>query len=170
MATETSTSTGKENPISNVQPISSMTGTVEYSKNMAAKSLSTVANSYKFMWHAWLGTAVTSQEVATSFAQDMAKKGEQTEKQARANLDSKFQEAKSASASLRDRARARIDTLESKVGANMGRSLHFMGVPTRSDVDRLALLMADMSESIDELTAMKQQSKTTAPKRPSSSS
>lgn len=153
--------------MSNVQAISSMTGTVEYSKNIAAKSLSTVGNSYKFMWHAWLGTAVTSQQTATSFAQDMAKKGEQTEKQARAQLDRRLKEAKSASARLREKARARIDTLESKVGSNMSRSLHFMGVPTRSDVDKLALLMADMSESIDELTTMKQQSKA---KRPSSSS
>lgn len=173
MATETTTtSTTTDVPTSNVQPISSVTGTMEYSKNVAAKSLSTVANSYKFAWHTWLGTAVTTQETATRFAQNMAKKGEESEKHARERLNERLQEAKSRSMKLRDRARARMDVLEERVGRSMGRSLHFMGVPTRGDVDKLALLMADMSESIDELTALKQQqqqqSKTA--KRPSTSS
>lgn len=174
MPTETSTTSTKEPLVSNVQPISSVTGTVEYSKNMAAKSLSTVANSYKFVWHAWLGTAVTSQETATKFAQTMAKRGEETEKQAMARVSQRLDEARSASMKLRDSARNRIDVIEEKVGSNMGRSLHFMGVPTRGDVDKLALLMADMSESLDELTAMKEQrlkeQQQTKAKRPSSSS
>ncbi|MEX1032617.1 MAG: phasin family protein [Cellvibrionaceae bacterium] len=169
MATET-----RETHSSNVQPIPSMTGTVEYSKNMAAKSLNTMANSSKFVWHAWLGTAVTGQETATSFAQDMAKKGEQVEERARKRINERINEAKSKSVQLRDKAKARIDVLEDRVGSSMSRSLHFMGVPTRSDVDRLALLMADMSESLDELTAMKEQrqkeQQQSKAKRPSTSS
>jgi poly(hydroxyalkanoate) granule-associated protein len=154
MATETTT---KETLSSNVQPISSMTGTMEYSKNVAAKSLATMANSSRFMWRAWLGTAVAGQESATHFAQNMAKKGEETEQQAREKLHEKVSEARFATMKLRDKARARMDILEERVGKRMCRSLHFMGVPTRGDVDKLALLMADMSESIDELTAMRQQ-------------
>lgn len=158
---------------SNVQPIGSVENTVRYSKNIAAKSLSTVANSYRFMWRAWLGTAVTSQEAATSFAKNMAKKGEETEEKAKGKLNETVGEVRSSSRKLRDNALARIDALEERVGRGMSRSLHFMGVPTRGDVDRLALLMADMSESIEELTALKEQraqEQQSKPKRPSTSS
>lgn len=165
MATETSSS---ESTPSNVQPISSVRGTVNYSRTMATKSFNTVANTYKFAWRAWLGTAVTGQQTATSFARDMAKKGEETETLARKKINDGYAEAKSASVRLREQAKTRIDVLEDKVGKGMGRSLHFMGVPTREDVDRLALLMAEMSESIDELTSMKEQQQSKA-KRPTSS-
>lgn len=180
MATTTSTNElpttalpANEPSAGNVQPIGSVGNTVKYSRNIAAKSLSAVASSYRFMWRAWLGTAVTSQEAATTFARNMAKKGEETEEKAKDKLSETVGEVRSSSRKLRDNALSRIDALEDRVGRGMSRSLHFIGVPTRGDVDKLALLMADMSESIEELTALneqrgqEQQSKS---RRPSASS
>lgn len=165
-------SPASEAPASKVQPISSVGNTMKYSKNMAAKSLSTLASSYKFVWHAWLGTAVSSQKAATSFAKGMAKKGEETEDRARKQLKERARDVRSASRRMRDEALSRIDALEGRIGRGMSRSLHFVGVPTRGDVDRLALLMADMSESIEELAALEQQRQEqhTRAKRPSASS
>lgn len=139
-------------------------GTVEGSKRLSVKSLSMVANFHKLAWHAWLGAAVTVQQTATSVTQSMAVKGEKIEGTARNKISERFSEAESNSLKLRDKARARVDLLEQKVGKAI------LGVPTQRDVDKLALLMADMSESINELANLKRQQQQSKAKRPSSSS
>lgn len=167
MTRETST---HELSASNVQPIKAANETLGRSRQLASRSVKAVTSSYRFMWHAWLGTAVTSQETATKFVVDMAKRGEDAEEKARARLNETYKEAKSASERMKHDAAARVDKLEARVGKTMGRSLRFMGVPSRTDMDRLTLLMADMSESIEELTALKDQQPNKTTRRPSTPS
>jgi len=141
----------------------------EESKVMAAKSLSKITNSSKFAWHAWLGTAAFAEKSVvdfsksmatkgTVFAKTMATKGLEIEAKAKAEMTEKMAKAKSSTGKTKDKitvlSKAKIENVEKMISKGLNKSLHVVGVPTRGDVDKLALLMSDMSKTIEELAAV----------------
>ncbi len=131
---------------------------LEKSKLLAAKSLFTAKKSSAFMWHAWLGSAATAEENVVSLAKAMAVKGMEVESKAKAEMSEKVGKVKSTStktkAKLTGISKEKMDTVEKYINKGLNKSLHAVGVPTRGDMDKLALLMTDMSKSIEELTAI----------------
>ena len=131
---------------------------LEKSKLFAAKSLFTAKKSSKFMWHAWLGSAATAEENVVSLAKAMAVKGLEVESKAKAEMAEKVGKVKTTSiktkAKLTGLSKDKMETVEKFINKGLNKSLHAVGVPTRGDMDKLALLMTDMSKSIEELTAI----------------
>jgi hypothetical protein len=156
----------------------------EESKLKAAKSLTTLSKSSKFVWHAWLGSAATAEKSVVDFAKSMtmkgtvftktmATKGIEIEAKAKAELTEKLSKAKSKSMLTREKisgiSKAKIDDVEKMISKGLNKSLHVVGVPTRGDVDKLALLMSDMSSTIEELAAISgQKSKRSTTSKPAS--
>lgn len=132
---------------------------VEQSKAMAYKSLNRFKNSSRFVWHTYLGTAATMEETAVDFAKTMAKKGGSVEANAKERINSRLAKAKAAKekfgTKLNEMSSARVARVEKAVSAGLNKSLHAVGVPTKGDMDELALLMNDMSKSIEALAPVK---------------
>ena len=148
----------------------------EESKLKAAKSLSTLAISSKFAWHTALGTAAMAEKGVVSFskslatkgsalatkgtvfAKTMAIKGSEIEAKAKAEMTEKYSKAKTSTGKTKEKitiiSKAKIDDVEKLISKGLNKSLHVVGVPTRSDMDKLALLMGDMSKTIEELAAV----------------
>lgn len=138
---------------------------IQKSKLYAAKSLFTVKKSTKFAWHAWLGTAATAEENVVSLAKTMAAKGSamaakgsEIETKAVTGVNEQVDKVKSKStetkAKLTGLSKGKIDSVEKYISKGLNKSLHAVGVPTRGDMDKLALLMNEMSKSIEELTVV----------------
>ncbi len=141
----------------------------EESKLLAAKSLSKITISSKFAWHAWLGTAALAEKSVVSlsksmatkgtvFAKAMASKGSEIEAKAKTEMADKVAKAKSSSEKTKTKisvlSKAKIENVEKMISKGLDKSLHAVGVPTRGDMDKLALLMSDMSKTIEELAVV----------------
>lgn len=141
----------------------------EESKLKAAKSLSALTNSSKFAWHAWLGTAAMAEKSVVSFsksmaskgsafAKTMASKGSEIEAKAKAEMTDKMAKAKTTTEKTKTKitvlSKAKVESIEKIISGGLNKSLHAVGVPTRGDLDKLALLMSDMSKTIEELAAV----------------
>lgn len=140
----------------------SLTGSIakgfEQSKMFATKSLFTLSKSSKFVWHTALGSAATAEENLVSFSKAMATKGAEVESKAKSQLSSKFgsvkDKAEKRKESLSALSKDKIASVEKILNKGVNKSLHAVGVPTKTDMDKLAGLMGEMSKSIEELTAV----------------
>jgi len=127
-------------------------------KKMFSKSLYRFTKSSQFMWHAYLGTAATAEETAVSFAKSMAEKGSSVESKAMKTIDSRISKLKAksmeAKARLSKLSSAKVEKVEKTIGMGLNKTLLTVGVPTKGDMDELALLMSDMSKSIESLVPL----------------
>ena len=133
-----------------------------------AKVISGVGSAYKFAWYTCLGTALTMEEKVVDFGKKMAAKGAETD--LKANLISNRLEApkaklNSAKAELKMKAQEKIAGVEHALDEGVNRSLHFVGVPSRKDMDQMTSLMKDMADSITELSSQLQDKKAPAASR-----
>lgn len=128
------------------------------SKLLAAKSLANVSKSSQFIWHTCLGSAATAEENLVSLSKSMAKKGAEIDTKAKAEAMAKMNKvkatAKQRKESITNISKEKIESVEKFISKGLNKSLHAAGVPTRGDLDKLALLMSDMSKSLEELTAV----------------
>ncbi|NIB39647.1 phasin family protein [Pseudomaricurvus alkylphenolicus] len=121
-----------------------------------------VGNAYKFAWHTCLGAAVTAEEKITEFAREMAEKGAKVEFNPPRRILERREKLTSASEDIKHKAQERIEDVEHMIDEGVNRSLHFMGVPSRKDMDEMTSLMKDMADSITELSSQLQAQKSTA--------
>lgn len=145
----TTQSSSTESAVDNVKHIAGEAA--EKQKAIAAKAMVTLSESTKFVWRAWLGTAVTIEQRITKAAVDMAKRGQEFESKAKVEAVKRKDQAKESTAKMKQKAEARIDDVEQIIDRGVSRSLNFLGVPTRQDMNRLTLMVQDVAESINEL-------------------
>ncbi|GAB1268921.1 hypothetical protein NBRC116493_21740 [Aurantivibrio infirmus] len=155
MATQSASETSTTD---NVHLIASLEETVENSKAAVSKSLSKLTKPYQFIWHAALGTASLTEKNVSEFTQAMADKGTEVEAKAKEDIDKKIMGVKLAVLTKRkkilDFSKRKINKVEGLIGKGFSRTLHAAGVPTKGDMEQIALLMSEMSGAIEELTAL----------------
>ncbi len=138
-------------------------------KAKAGKVISGVGMFYKYAWYTCLGTAMTVEENVVEFGKKMADKGESVEASAIKKITSKFDTRKTKLISVTDdfksKAQEKVDDVEEILDKGVNKSLHFIGVPSRKDMDQMTSLMKDMAESITELSSQLQEKKTSAASR-----
>ncbi len=121
-----------------------------------------VGSAYKFAWYTCLGTALTLEETVTGFSKKMAAKGSGHDFSP-AMLTRRFEAPKAkidhARAEFRSKAQKKIVGVEHALDEGVNRSLHFIGVPSRKDMNQMTSLMQDMAESITELSSQLQAQK-----------
>ncbi|MYM63628.1 phasin family protein [Pseudomaricurvus sp. HS19] len=135
-------------------------------------AITKVGGAYKYAWFTCLGTAMTMEEKLTGLGKDvegklvdfskkMADKGAKAKMASpsamlvkkldapKAKLESKLESAK---AEIKTKAQTKITDVEEVFDKGVNKSLHFIGVPSRKDMDQMTMLMKDMAESIAELS------------------
>ncbi len=146
-------------------------------------AITKVGGVYKYAWFTCLGTAMTMEEKLTGFSKDMegklvdfgkkmADKGAKTKIASPSamlvkKLDAPKAKLESAKAEIKTKAQTKITDVEEVFDKGVNKSLHFIGVPSRKDMDQMTMLMKDMAESIAELStqlADQKPAKTTAKK------
>lgn len=140
-------------------------GILSAGKNNAGKVISRVGNFYKYAWYTALGSALTLEENVSEFSKKMASKGEKVELKAKSKITKKFDVRKtkltSASEDIKSKAQGKMDDVEQIFDKGVNKSLHFIGVPSRKDMDQMTMLMKDMADSINELSSQLQEKKST---------
>ncbi|WP_439134384.1 phasin family protein [Pseudomaricurvus sp.] len=140
-------------------------GVLTTGKANAGKVISRVGNFYKYAWYTALGSALTLEESVSGFGKKMAEKGEKVELKAKTKITKKFDVRKtkitSASEDIKSKAQGKMDDVEHIIDKGVNKSLHFIGVPSRKDMDQMTMLMKDMADSITELSTQLQEKKTT---------
>jgi len=135
---------------------------VEKKGSRLIRVISGVGSVYKFAWNTCLGTAVTVEEKVVDFGKKMAVKGASVEIKSSIisrRLDVPKAKISHASAELKYKAQEKIINVEHALDKGVNRSLHFMGVPSRKDMDQMTSLMKDMADSITELSSQLQEQK-----------
>jgi Poly(hydroxyalcanoate) granule associated protein (phasin) len=125
----------------------------------AIKGVGTV---YKFTWYTCLGTVITAEEKVTDFGKKMAARGATVDVKPSViskRLDTPKAKISHASAELKFKAQEKITGVEQALDEGVNRSLHFMGVPSRKDMDQMTSLIKDMADSISELSSQLQDKK-----------
>ncbi|MAZ89016.1 MAG: hypothetical protein CL693_15420 [Cellvibrionaceae bacterium] len=126
------------------------------------KVISGVGSAYKFAWYTCLGTALTVEETVTDFSKKMAVKGAGVDLKPTL-LTKRFEAPKAkidhARAEFKSKAQEKIVGVEHALDEGVNRSLHFIGVPSRKDMNQMTSLMQDMAESITELSTQLQSQK-----------
>lgn len=127
------------------------------------KVITGVGEAYKFAWYTCLGTAVTVEEKVAVFGKKMADKGSQIDLKSQFGISSKLEAPKAklttAREELKTKAHETIVDVEQALDKGVNRSLHFIGVPSRKDMDQMTSLMKDMADSITELSSQLQDQK-----------
>ncbi|MBU3068429.1 phasin family protein [Aestuariicella sp. G3-2] len=140
-------------------------GLLTTGKANAGKVISRVGNFYKYAWYTALGSALTLEENVSEFGKKMAAKGEKVELKAKTKITKKFDVRKtkitSAGEDIKSKAQEKIEDVEQIIDKGVNKSLHFIGVPSRKDMDQMTMLMKDMADSITELSSQLQEKKTT---------
>ena len=151
-------------------------------------AITKVGGMYKYAWFTCLGTALTMEEKFTDFSKDvegklvdfgkkMADKGSKAKMASPsamlvkkldapkaklvAKLDAPKAKLESAKAEIKTKAQTKITDVEEVFDKSVNKSLHFIGVPSRKDMDQMTMLMKDMAESIAELSTQLADQKTT---------
>ncbi|GAB3112863.1 phasin family protein [Aestuariicella hydrocarbonica] len=144
-------------------------GILSAGKSSAGKVLSGVGSFYKYAWYTALGSALTLEENVAEFSKKMAAKGEKVELKAKTKITQKFDFPKakltSASEDIKSKAHEKMEDVEQIIDKGVNRSLHFIGVPSRKDMDQMTMLMKDMADSITELSTQLQEKKATSASR-----
>ncbi|MGH1374200.1 MAG: phasin family protein [Cellvibrionaceae bacterium] len=126
------------------------------------KVISGVGSAYKFAWYTCLGTALTVEETVTDFSKKMAVKGAGVDLKP-SLITKRFEAPKAkidhARAEFKSKAQEKIVGVEHALDEGVNRSLHFIGVPSRKDMNQMTSLMQDMAESITELSSQLQNQK-----------
>jgi len=137
---------------------------VEKKPSRIVKVISGVGSAYKFAWYACLGAALTVEESVTDFSKKMAVKGAGVDLKP-ALITKRFEAPKAkidhARAEFKSKAQEKIVGVEHALDEGVNRSLHFIGVPSRKDMNQMTSLMQDMAESITELSTQLQNQKST---------
>ncbi len=136
-----------------------------------SKVISGVGGAYKFAWYTWLGTAVTAEEKLKSLGKGVASSSKKMAAKGRGvkitapktaimkQLDAPKAKLTTMKADLTTKAQGRISHVEDALDKGVNKSLHFVGVPSRKDMDQMTSLMKDMADSITELSEKLQESK-----------
>ena len=151
-----SSASNSEAPPDNVQQISDAAVNAASAAGREARSLIgdallTLQKGARFSWHTWLGAAIKAEELAVNTGKSFAQRGADFEKQAKKKINRQFDKANKSTEGLRKRARKRMADIESMVERGTDRSLHFLRVPTRGDVDQLTSLIQELADSVNEL-------------------
>ncbi len=130
-------------------------------KQKAGKVISGVGKVYKYAWYTCLGSALTVEENLLSVGKKMAAKGEKVSSKNRkkiiSTLDLRKNKVIHAREDIKVRAHEKMEGVENIIDKGVNRSLHFIGVPSRNDMDQMTSLMKDMADSITELTSQLQE-------------
>mgnify|MGYP003683631627 CR=1 FL=1 len=132
-------------------------------RSRVVKAISGVGSAYKFAWYSCLGTAVTVEERLVDFSKKMAVKGASVDIKPSIisrTFDAPKAKITHASSELKYKAQEKITDVEQALDEGVNRSLHFIGVPSRKDMDQMTCLMKDMADSITELSSQLQSQKT----------
>lgn len=133
-----------------------------------AKVISGVGSAYKFAWYTCIGTALMVEEKVVDFSKKMAAKGAETDLKTTlisSRLDAPKAKLNKAKAELKLKAQEKVADVEHALDEGVNRSLHFVGVPSRKDMDQMTSLMKDMADSITELSSQLQEKKAPAASR-----
>jgi polyhydroxyalkanoate synthesis regulator phasin len=120
-------------------------------KSQAANALISLRKSARFAWHTWLGATITAEEFAVNATKGFAERGAEFDRRAREKLTKRVDKATKSTEGLRKQARQGLTNVENLIDRGANRSLHFFGVPTRSDVNQLTDLIQELAESVNEL-------------------
>lgn len=131
-------------------------------KSRIVKAITGVGSAYKFAWYGCLGAAVTAEERLVDFSKRMAVKGASVDLKPSLisrTFDTPKAKITHASSELKYRAQEKITDVEQALDEGVNRSLHFIGVPSRKDMDQMTCLMKDMADSITEISSQLQSKK-----------
>lgn len=141
-------------------------GLLSTGKESAVKVISTVGTFYKTAWYTALGSAVTLEENISDFRKKMTAKGQRVDLKEKSVLVRRLNHRKmklvSVGEDIKSKAQDKIEDVEEILDRGVNRSLHFIGVPSRKDLDQMTLLMKDMADSISELSCQLQDRKSPA--------
>lgn len=156
MSKQSTASNSGSQSVDNVQQISdaavaAANAASREAKSIVGNSFLALKNSAAFAWHTWLGAAVVAEEFAVKQVKGFANRGEKFEGQARKKLSQQVDKAASSTEGLRKQARKRLTDMEGLLERGTNRSLHFLRVPTRNDVDKLTDLIQELTDSVNDL-------------------
>ncbi len=133
-----------DEPESNVQQFAAAANAKNKSK--IAGAAIKVGMVYRFAWRTCLGAAISAEQAAVGWAKNMAEKGAEFETKAKSGAQEKLQNSP-----IRNKAQEKIADLETMIDKGVNRSLNFIGVPTKKDINTLTHLIQDMADAINEL-------------------